>query len=300
MFTGQSEIDFTPGGDRPRGFQDQQFMVDQLLGANLRIPLSVNGGLNLAYIWLDSNDVVDVGTSLAPRLTNGTAVYGAEAKYNWTNWGFNASYNKSDTRYNGRMVNTHDDAAWNAGVHFGSEMKWEFGVGYRRIEPLYAAPGDWGRIGIWWNPTDIKGFYGNAGYTVSPKLRLGIKGGFYSGTDTTDSFGDTGMSNDDKLTHFLAELTYTLCPDARLKLGYESVMWDLKSRPRDDFAGGKPTEQWYNIGVDWDLSKRARLSFLWQISNYNGKNVDGFGPFSNEMQTKATGGLLTTQLTIKF
>ncbi len=303
MFTGRDSVGFIPGGDRPRGFQSNLVMVDQFLGANLKVPLSSRGKLNLAYLWLDSNDVVTTGTTVAPRLINGTAVYGGDVKFNFGDLGVMGSYSKSDTHYSGHSVNSTDDAAWTVGFNYMKEKKWELGAGYRRIDPLFSAPGDWGRIGIWWNPTDIKGFQAHAAYNFTPKFWIGANAGWYTGTETTDRFGDVGLSNDDKLNHYRLDLGFQLCDKAMLKLGWEQVQWDLADR--GNFIGGKPREQWYNVGLDWDLGNRAKFSFLWQISDYNSHGVSGFSPFPGGSDalvngTRATGGLITTQITIKF
>jgi len=73
-------------------------------------------------------------------------------------------------------------------------------------------------------------------------------------------------------------------------LGFELVDWDLRSLGA---LNGKPKERWYNIGLGYDLAENAKISFLWQISDYDGKATPGFGG-------RFTGNLLTTQLSIKF
>jgi len=308
MFTGRDVIPFAPGDpDRPRGYfggfgdTGLQFQVDQLLGAKLGLPLGSTGALNLAYIWLDSNSVIDTGTTAAPALANGTAVYGGDVKFNFSGIGVDGSYSKSDLRYNGRKVSSHDDAMWTANATYNRD-RWGVSGGYKRIEPLYSAPGDWGRIGIWWNPTDIKGWHANAWFDLTKSLRLAASGEWYTGTNTS-VFGFTGLSDDDKINRYVVGLEYKMATSYNLALGYESVMWDLADRL--GFTGGKPRETWWNIGMGFDLGNRAKLSVLWQISDYDGKGVFGFNPFSggsnaNTTGFRATGGLLSTQLSIKF
>ncbi len=313
MGTGRDVIPFVPGDpDRPRGynggFSDTGIMlpVDQFLGTKLSMPLGGSGALNLSYIWLDSNTVINTGTSIAPKLVNGTAVYGGDITFDFHGVKVDGSYAKSDERYNGRNVSSTDDAAWAANLTYAKD-KWGVKGGYRRIEPLFSAPGDWGRIGIWWNPTDIKGWNANLWYDLNPKVRLSASGEWYTGTDTT-RYGFTGLSNDDKVSRYVVGLEYKLATNYNLALGYEDVEWNLANRAAtnvsDAFTGGKPHERWYNVGFGFDLGNRAKLSVLWQISDYDGKNLVGWNPFGSGSDsgngTKATGGLITTQLTIKF
>ena len=74
-------------------------------------------------------------------------------------------------------------------------------LGYRYIAPQFRAPGDWGRIGMWWNPSDIQGFYGSVNFQVNSKLGLGVNGGMYEGRDLTVN-GGQGLSSDDEVTHY--------------------------------------------------------------------------------------------------
>ena len=83
-------------------------------------------------------------------------------------------------------------------------------------------------------------------------------------------------------------------------------LFDLKDRAGVGFTGGKPTEEWFNIGWGVDLSSRAKFNILWQISKYDSKGVAGMGPFGFGSpggaagQLRAEGGLITTQLSFKF
>ena len=76
--------------------------------------------------------------------------------------------------------------------------------------------------------------------------------------------------------------------------------WRAADCPALD-SSGKPTERWYDLGVAYSLSDKAKLSFNWEISDYDSKGVRGFGPFFfSSNRTRAQGGLISTQLTVKF
>jgi hypothetical protein len=304
MTAGQVGNAFSPGGafgqgQRPRGFNSgNALMIDQSLGAHLSFPLGGNGTLNLAYLWLDSNSTIDTGTSIAPVLSNGVNVYGGDVTFNLAGLGIDAGYSKSDLRYNEHRTITEDNAAWWANVNYNRDR---FGLkgGFKHIEPQYSAPGDWGRIGIWWNPTDIEGFYAKAFFDLTNTWRITAQGEFYKGTETTLN-GVTGLSSDDKINRYLIGLEYKMATNYNLALGYEYVRWDLADRAGVGFTGGTPTERWINIGFGFDLSEKAKLSLLWQISDYDGKGVAGFNPFAGNGSDRARGGLITTQLSVRF
>jgi len=315
MFAGAAGNPFSPGASigRPRGFDRNNdfggggitggLSIDQMLGFHLGLPLSHSGGLNLAYMWLDSDSPLAVIGNTSGRNANRVNVYGGDLHFNFSSIALTGGYSKSDVMSGSHTIINKNDSAWYADAGLGGGA-WGLKAGYRRIDPQFGAPGDWGRIGIWWNPTDIKGWYADAHYDLSKSLRLMANGGMYTGTGTTIN-GVTGLGTNDHLNHFSAGLGYKMGANHSLTLGYESVMWDLKDRAGIGFVGGKPTEQWFNIGWGVDISSRAKFNILWQISQYDSKGVAdmnpfGFGPGGAAAQTKAQGGLITTQLTFKF
>jgi len=241
-------------GGRPVGFTSGNLVnVDQSLGAHLSVPLSNRGNLNLAYLWLDSNT-----TSASPAgAVNGVSVFGGDVNFNFGSLAFDGGYGKSNTRFNNHEVNTDDNSAWWGNVGYDAN-KWGLKVGYRSIDPMYGAPGDWGRIGIWWNPTDIQGVNGNIWYNLNNDLRLTANGGSYQGRDT----GLAGaLTKDDKVSHYQVGLAYKMATNYDLALGYEEVRWDLTGATSG--GSGDPIERWYNVGFGWSLSDKAKLKFLW-------------------------------------
>jgi len=312
MTAGAAGNPFTPGvTERPRGFirnndfggggQVPGLSIDQSLGLHLSVPLSNTGALNLAYMWLDSNNSLGVlgGGGVANRVN----VYGGDLKFNFSNLDLEGGYSKSDVMSNNSSLINRNNSAWYATLGYAAS-NWGIKGGYRRIDPQFAAPGDWGRIGIWWNPTDIKGWYADAHFDLTSTVRLMANAGFYTGTDTTIN-GTNGMGSDDHLNHASVGIGYKMGANHSLLLGYEGVWWDLADRAGVGFTGGKPTEQWFNVGWGVDLSARAKFNVLWQISKYDSKGVAGMGPFGfgpggATGQTRAEGGLITTNLTFKF
>jgi len=319
MFAGAAGNPFTPGSStgRPRGFmrnnlfggggQVNPLSIDQSLGAHVSVPLSGNGALNLAYLWLDANNPLAVIGNTSGRSANKVSVYGGDLKFNFSTLAVEGGYSKSDVLSGSHTLINKNNQAYYGTVGLGASS-WSNKTGYRKKEPQFGAPGDWGRIGIWWNPTDIEGWMADLHYDLSKDVRLMANGGAYTGTGTTLN-GSAGLGTNDHLNHASIGLGYKMGGNHTLMLGYETVMWDLKGRAATGnnpiFVGGKPTEQWFNIGWGVDLSSRAKFNILWQINQYDSKGVAGmnpfgFGPTGATGQLKAQGGLITTQLTYRF
>jgi hypothetical protein len=335
MFAGQVlGHRFTPGvSQRPIGLPNNYvnietgstvyaggLQVDEHLGLNLNVPLTTNGKLDLAYIWLQSNGgIANNGQNLTAsefalgqlngsglkRAADNVQVFGGDLKWNFGSIVFDGGFSQSNVFNGNHQVVKKDNYAWHGQLGYDSS-KWGAQVGYRQILPQFAAPGDWGRIGLWWNPTDIEGFTANAHVNLASNVKLSAGGEWYEGTqrnfytDPSINGGGytTGLNHNDKINRYTAELGFRLNDAWNATLGAEWVDWDIKDRT--GFSGGKPRERWYNIGLGYNLSDMARLNFLYQFSDYDGKNVVGFSPFYGYNGTRATGSLLTTQLTVKF
>lgn len=244
-------------------------MVDRTLGANLNIPLTSNGALNLTYLWLDTDTVVGG--------VNRVNVMGADAKLKVGAINLEGGYSKTDEKYNSTSVNTTDNTAmWvKAGL---SGSKWGVKGWYRDIEENFAAPGAWGRIGWFYNPTNIKGYGAGAHFDLTSNVTLW---GSYEMYEPSN-----GAGND--VTSAKAGLGYKLGSSSHLDLGYERVQFD--------FAGADPFVNWFNVGFGHNLGGNSTFNVLWQISDFDGKgNITT--PFGAGL---AKGGLITTQLSVKF
>lgn len=273
------------GGSRPVGLNGynglDQIPVDQFLGLNLTTPITDKATLNLAYLWLDSNSIGYLNsTDPYNRLT----VYGGDLKVNLDPITLDGGYAATVLNYNEHKTFDKANTAWwvNAGY---ATVKWGIGGGYKEIETNFAAPGDWGRIGLWWNPVDLKGFNAKAWANLTESLSIKATGGWYSGiNDDYSSWGD-----DQDIDNYTVDLGYKLAGGWDVNLGWEYVQYR-------GVGSTKPQEQWYNIGLNYGMGANAKLSILWQISDYDAKGNEAFYLGSN----KRTGGLITTQLSVKF
>jgi hypothetical protein len=294
MWGGNHEQYFTPGfNSRPFGVEWGTLMVDQHLGASLGIPLSDRGNITLNYLIGDSNSTVGIGNSL---FANKVIVFGGEAKFKVNDRiSIYGGYSQSNLADGNDTTLDQDNAAYWASIGYKSD-RWGLSLGYQSIDPLFGAPGDWGRIGAWWLPTGIQGCTGKLHFNLSDKLQLMARGGFFKGRDVEVN-GDPGMSNEDKVSTVNVSLNYKMNENWNLMLGGEFVNWDLQDQT-DGFSGGKPTEKWYRLGLKYRFTENVWWSFLWEISDYDN---DGVGSFQTPWgANEAKGYIFATQFGIKF
>jgi hypothetical protein len=197
---------FEPGGEsgnnssRPRGFTSNNgIRVDQHLGVSLDLPILQKGHLNLQYLLLDSDSTTTVNAS--PLIgVNRVTVWGGELKFPFgNNIAFTAGYSQTNLNNNDETIVDEDNAAWWVRGEWNASEKWGLYAGYRQIDPQFYAPGDWGRIGIWWNPTDVKGFNVGGWLHISDRTELMASGEFLRGADTGVN-GGLGLGEDDQVS----------------------------------------------------------------------------------------------------
>lgn len=317
MVAGASTHIFEPGGmtggnpDRPRGLAGGEMTIDQHIGATFGVPLGSRGKINLVYIILDSNEIVTMFNGEDADRVN---VLGGDVMFKINDQlNLFGGYSQTNVMIGDNNVIDSDNAAWWAGLGYERD-NWGINFGYRQIDPLFYAPGSWGRLGIWWNPTDIEGFWAKANIKLGDNLTLHGSGEFYKGSETSigvsadGGSGTEGLSNDDKITSFKIGLMYDVSSNFSVHFGAEMVKWDLASRgggggsADGGFSGGETEENWYNIGVNYRMSDKAWWSLSWQISDYDSKGTAGMNPFPSFFSGsgKAKGGLITSTLGIRF
>lgn len=279
--------------------------IDEALGIVVSAPITSAGNIKLAYLWLDSFANPAATTTGPSFSTFGSAeanrleVYGGTLNFAIGQIKLSGDYSESDLKYNEHTVNDHDANAWQVKASYGTHLFDIYGL-YRQIGPNFMAPGDWGRIGIMHNPTNIEGTTWGLDLNLSHSLVLkgdyeydkGMDGGY----GLTSAF-DTGTD----LNKWEVSLGYKLNSNLDLSVGYED----------DKFTGmpgvlglpGAPEYQWTTFGLSYGLSDAAKLTLQYQLSDVNNDFVIPGAVLNNggtPTYTNYKGGLLTSQLTIKF
>jgi len=273
----------------PYGITAPLMVVNQLLGAHLWVPIGKTGDVDLSYVLLDGNTFV--GDPSFTGAANRIADYGADANLKFGAikvWG---GYSRTDVYQNTHTLLTKNNARATGYAGYDAD-KWGVSAGYRYIEPYYGAPGYWGRIGNWWNPTDIEGVDAAAHIDLMSDFMLKGTFEYYTGTGKVAG----GLTKNDKITRFTVGLGHKFGSSTYVDLGYEENDWNLVGNT------GKPHERWYNLGAKYDFSDKTSFSVLWQISDYNGQGQPGFALFGGTPGAGqiAKGGLITTQFSVKF
>jgi hypothetical protein len=270
-------------------------MVDQSLGVRLNIPISDMGQVNLAYLWLDSNNrstAINTTTGAILGEVNRLNVYGGDVTLRLGVVDFSGGVSKSTYTRNTSNVLDSNNTAWFANGAY-SAGNWGVNGGYRRVERNYGAPGFWGRIGTYWNPANVEGFNAGGWINVSPDFRLSARGEFDQEIDNLVG----GVSGDrSRLNSFTVQADYKFTNNWNLMASYEDVRFEAPGF----YAGGiraVSKQRWFTVGLGYMLGANAKLDFTYMNSDIKG-DVNNFYPGLRSFDFR--GGLLSTQLSIKF
>lgn len=168
--------------------------------------------------------------------------------------------------------------------------------GYQYVGPYFSAPGYWGKVGAWTNPTNVQGPIVAAKYAFTPRLTLKANAQFYRAAYGTQANGvpiSSPLQQDDRVTRYQVGLGFGLTSNNAVDLGYEDVTYDLKNVNGTLFAAGKPHESYLTFGLGHSFNNNASLKLLYQIINYSDKGT-GFDPVDRD------GGVAVGQFQIKF
>ncbi len=269
---------------------------DRSLGADLKLGIGRTAGLDLGYVLLEGDTLNIYGQNdNTPLDVNGSAnrlsVYGADANWRIGQVAIEGGYHKSDIQEDDQTVVGKNDGSWNTKLAF--ERK-NFGLWgeYRQIEPNYVAPGDWGRLGVLRNPTNIKGARVGGHLRFLSRFELGASGEFdsgllnsyavssYLGTGTTIRGYDVKLSYDvSKKLGLFAELENTHIADLDAPASYAGTTF--------------PNYKWTTFGLNYHVSENAFCNLAYEESDVdNDYQISGGANFH--------GGFLTSQLTWKF
>ncbi|MEZ0324605.1 MAG: S-layer homology domain-containing protein [Fimbriimonas sp.] len=270
----------------PGGSMGPALNIDRTLGVNFNVPLTTAGNLNLAYLWLDSNGAITAAAA------NRLAVFGGTLDFALGAIKLEGSYSQSDLQRNSRQVNNKNNKAVQLKAGWNGD-KWGLWGLYREVDANFLAPGDWGRLGIIRNPTNIKGFQVGGHLDLTNALTISAMGEFDKGKSNTFA-GTTGFNSNTKIEKFAINLGYKLNSNTGLMFGYEDTQFKNVTAVAPVVLGGTPRYKWTTFGINYGLSDQAKLSVQYQISDVRNEFV-----LRNGVQ-RYNGGLLSTQLSVKF
>jgi polyhydroxyalkanoate synthesis regulator phasin len=169
--------------------------------------------------------------------------------------------------------------------------------GYQYVGPDFSAPGYWGKVGAWSNPTNVEGGVASAKYAFTPNFSLNADFQSYKAAYGSNANGTTlnsPLQQGDKLSRYQVGLNYGLSSSYAADLGYEEVDWDLKNQNGTLNNAGKPKESYVTIGLGHTLNKNTSFKLLYQIVKYKDKGT-GFSGLGD-----TDGNVAVGQFQIKF
>jgi hypothetical protein len=275
--------------------------IDQSAGAHVTFGASsFNIGATAILARVDDGSGQgSVDTWNTTKVDNTLGVYGANVNGTIpgvSGLGIDAEFAISQTGHGSQFGNNnsdHGNEAYNANLAYtfaGVGLK----AGYEAIYNAFEAPGYWGKIGSWTNPTNVQGAVLSASYAATPALNLSASGNILQGLSNTKGLSPLDDSED--IDSAKVDAKYAFSSAYNVDLGYEWVEWKLKanSNENDLTKNGSPTEQYINIGFGHPFNANATLKLLYQIDTY-GDNGTHFDPDGS-----TNGGVAVSQLEVKF
>lgn len=269
------------------GVQGAGLMVDQMagisLGLNLKEGLGIKGGtlkLN-ALAGTGTGEMVVATESRAPmNFPNSIVILSSELGLNINdNLSFKADW--SMTNAGGSRFGDNNSSKNNA---FDAEFKYNndklgASAGYKYIDPYFNAPGNWGRIGNWINPTNIQGPVVDLAYQFAPNFGLSFGGSYLTPARNIGGLASDGT----EIWQAKAGLKWELSKSLTTTLDWEGVYYNVSLVPFDGVGKVYPTEHYITIGAGYKLTNATALNLAWQVGSFNGHGfltTDGLGAYN--------------------
>lgn len=217
--------------------------------------------------------------------------FGVEGGVHLGRFALDAGYHGTQLRNDDSVINGFGGHAWNADLGWASGPL-DLGVTYREVGLNYLAPGDWGRLGILRNPTNIRGVLGHGGWKFGRGWGVSAEGELSHGLRDEDSAGSF-FDGDTKIERYSVRLDGPIKSGFGWYVSYENTLFR-------DLAGAgvtsSPRYEWYGLGLKGPISGNAQFSLAYEQSAIKQDFVTSGGFVGNDFR----GGFLTTQISVKF
>lgn len=261
------------GGNKPIGQPYLgQMVVDQLAGIQLSLPVRQFGGGHVRFTAIDTSaergvnaglgftNVLILGSDFDVRLSDNLTLSGEWAK---TITG--------DGRH--RTVNPYENNAFSGSLGYTSGNLM-VKAGYKYVDPLFYAPGYWGCVGNWLNPTNVQGPNVALSYNFNENFGVKASGEFLTGARNR---GLLNLTSDDDITRVLAGIRWNIAKNFQTTVDWEGVYWSLDNTRFDGTGKVHPFEQYITLGTGYNLTDNTLLRLNYRIGNFDGKNALGGG-----------------------
>jgi hypothetical protein len=281
-----------------------QILVDEIVGVSADLGLRLLRG---GHIRLSALDTEGVTTEGGTNFFTGVHVFGADGELRLSDrFTLTADWGKTITHTGTTRPDPngpHFNNAFNAALGFGIGNL-DISAGYRYIDPHFQAPGYWGRIGNWINPTNIQGPTARVGWDMG-SLNLNFGADWFQAARDRGAAG--GMNDDDMIVRALAGIRWNLSRTFELTADWEGVYWTLEGAHSEPSPTPSlttpasflvhPTEHYITIGTGYHLTANTLLRLAWQMGMFDGHNAlmgaPGVGP-------RYTYNVVTGQVAVRF
>ena len=281
----------------------EQAAAGESAGIHIAIPILRLGELGATLIDFGNASSLPLSANF-----NNVVVYGVNFKANAVGrFTFSGEAAKSVTQrgtLDGDPSNINeDDNAYVANLGYNTGPV-NAVVGYQYIDPRFAAPGYWNKIGNWYNPTNISGPYARITYNFSNALVGFLGADYYSGARNRRFTG--GLTTGSNIERATAGIKFNVNKHINVGATYEGVLYDLSSAVSLSGQRSKPVEQYLTFNAGLNLASNTVLRVAYQILNQQDVG-GGFGSFTgvggvngNNTGHDANASVFTTQLAVHF
>lgn len=261
--------------------------INQTAGARLSFGTPLKGNLGLTFLQA-AGPVATTSAVGLPTSYDTADVLGADLKIQLGQFPFTAEYAQTTTKGDLGVPKIDDDnKAWDGAIGW-QPGKLAIDLGYRQVEPNFGGPGYWTKVGMWTNPTNIRGPYANLTYGLAPNVSLVANGAFYKGAKDV-ALPAVINNKSDKLWKAEGGLKWGFTTTNSVNLGIEYIRWDPA-----DAGAGKTKEQYINIGLAHQFNPSAGLNISYQIIDYKPGTTAPYGTGTYK------GGVAVAQIQAKF
>jgi len=235
--------------------------ASQSVGAHVGIPLMKAGELGLTLLdfsmipfggGADTNEVV-YGANFTLHKFGRFNISGEAAKSVTQETISHGDHNSND-----------DDNAYNLHVNWKSKG---LGVlaGYQYIDPRFAAPGYWDKVGNVYNPTNVQGPYARLSYGFTPKLDASFGGEYLEGARNREGLGVQVATLGSSVGKLEAGLKYHLNKTVHLSADYEGDFLNVSGALTGSGDRAYGFQQYLTLGAGINLTGNTVLKFGYQI-----------------------------------
>jgi hypothetical protein len=271
--------------------------ANQSAGVHVAFPLFKAGELGLTALDFSNSPTAGVIDGTAYTQSN-VIVYGANLRLNpigrfMINGEVAKSVSQTDISH-GSGADNDDDNAYNLHIGYNSGPV-GVQVGYQYIDPNYAAPGYWNKIGPFFNLANVAGPFLRVNYDFNKKLQGSIGGDYLQGARNRADVG--GLATSDSISRLEAGLKYKVNKMVNLSLDYEG---DFVDALQPGVTGRvNPWSQYITLGAGVNLSGNTVLRVGYQLIGYQDR-TGFFGTTLTGFQNSSNANVFTTSVAVHF